>query len=977
MPLPGLIAAAVLALSAPAAGGASTVVVLPFENLSGVPAARTAVTAEVLKRIESAGYKVVAGAPVDEFLAAERLRYLDSLATPERKKLLEKFRADAVVLGTIYSCMDGSNSIFAAAARMERADGTLVWSAVDGLSASDTQGLFAIGRVPSVKELADKAVSRLLRHLPRAGESGAISGAKAKPFDIAGPRTYRSAALPEDGPIRVCILPIANRSEARMAPRVVGEILPQRLAASKQLRAVEAADFRAALVAARIRVIRLGDPDDLRHLSKELGTNLFLQGTIDAYRDGSTQNDSVPPVFELQLQLVNASTGKVVWTSSLARKGTDYQGLFELGAISSVVTLADQAIAEMVASFDRTEGTGRHGVTATVVVADKAYDRSDAAAISSCKVSGAPAADLANLQCTAASATFADANAGSGKTVTVSGLSLLGSAASRYVLESDTVSTTATIRPKAVTVAVSASDKTYDGTPSAEVTSCKLAGVLGPDSSALSCAAGNAAFADPDAGSEKTVTVGGITLSGEGSANYAPSSSTVTTTATIRRKPVTPEVTVASKTYDGTVNATLAECGFRGVLAADAPGVNCRIGAAHFADPDAGTEKPVRVTGIALAGPSSANYALRESEVEEPADIHPKPVEAALVAADKIYDGTTSAPISGCGLAGVVEGDSGRIGCQASGGEFADKGAGGGKPVTASVALSGAAAGNYELASPLAKTTAGITPRALTASGVAARDKIYDGTTAARLDIGRATLPEKVAGDDVALDESRASAAFADKDAGTDKAVTVSGLALRGTDAANYTLAQPAAHAAIARRPLEPRVAAADKVYDGTTAVELTGQTLSGLLPEDAESVRLAIGAAAFDSKNAGMRTVTATGLSLSGDASRNYTLPSSSARTKASITPKHVTGSFTVGDKRYDGSPWIAVRTRSLDGTIPGDAVRLTGGRARFADAAIGTGKSVSLEGAILTGPDARNYVLDNVAPTTADIITSRRETP
>ncbi len=974
MPLPGLLAA-VLALAAPSAGGASTVAVMPFENLSGVPAARAEVTAAVLKHLESAGYRVVPAASVDEFVAAERLRYLDSLSNPERKKLLETLGADAVVLGSIYSFLDGGNAIVAAAARMLRADGSVVWSSVEGLSAQDTQGLFGIGRVPTVRALANAVVSRLLRHLPRPGQAGSIAGAKAKPFDIPGPRTYRSAALPEDGPILVCILPLANRSPARVAPRVVGELLVQRLAGSKQLRAVESADFRQALVAARIRVIRLGDPDDLRHLAKELGTNLFLQGTIDVYQDGSTQNESVPPVFELQLQLVSAKTGKVLWTASLARKGTDYQGLLELGAISNVVTLADQAIAEIVASFDHTEGTGRHGVTATVVASDKTYDRSEAATITSCKVSGAPAADLANLQCAAAAASFADASAGTGKTVTATGLTLSGSAANRYVLEDDTASTTGTIRPKPVTVSAAASDKTYDGTPSATIASCTPSGVLPADADAVACAAGNASFADSGAGSGKTVSVGGITLSGAASGNYAPSSTAVTTTATIRRKPVTPEVSVASKTYDGTVSATLAACGFQGVLAADASGTSCRVGAADFGDAAAGVEKPVTVTGIGISGPASANYVVTETLVETTADIVPRSVTASVTAADKTYDGTPAAAISGCRLTRVIEIDSGKVECAAGAGAFADRNAGAGKTVTAPVALAGAAAGNYVLATPVGTTNAGITPKPLSPSGVIARDKVYDGTNSARLDLGAATLPGAVEGDDVALDGSREIATFPGKDVAANEIVTVSGLALAGRDAGNYALEPFALRAAIAPRPAGPRIAAANKVYDGTRAAELTGASLDGVLAADAESVRLTVEASTFDTKNAGTgRTVTATSLSLSGDASRNYSVPQT-ARTKADIMPKHVTGSFTAANKRYDASPLAIVRSRSLTGVIPGDAVALTGGRARFADAAVGSEKTVTLEGAKLTGADSRNYVLDTVAPTTADITASRRE--
>jgi hypothetical protein len=60
--------------------------------------------------------------------------------------------------------------------------------------------------------------------------------------------------------------------------------------------------------------------------------------------------------------------------------------------------------------------------------------------------------------------------------------------------------------------------------------------------------------------------------------------------------------------------------------------------------------------------------------------------------------------------------------------------------------------------------------------------KTYDGTTAATGSIG---LTGVVAGDQVA---ATATYAFVDKDAGTNKAVTVSGATLIGSDASNYDL---------------------------------------------------------------------------------------------------------------------------------------------------------------------------------------------
>ena len=61
---------------------------------------------------------------------------------------------------------------------------------------------------------------------------------------------------------------------------------------------------------------------------------------------------------------------------------------------------------------------------------------------------------------------------------------------------------------------------------------------------------------------------------------------------------------------------------------------------------------------------------------------------------------------------------------------FADKNVGDGKTVNASLALSGAQAGNYSLTSNTASTTASITPKPLTGSFTAS-NKVYDGNVTA------------------------------------------------------------------------------------------------------------------------------------------------------------------------------------------------------------------------------------------------------
>lgn len=94
--------------------------------------------------------------------------------------------------------------------------------------------------------------------------------------------------------------------------------------------------------------------------------------------------------------------------------------------------------------------------------------------------------------------------------------------------------------------------------------------------------------------------------------------------------------------------------------------------------------------------------------------------------------------------------------------------------------------GNY---TGTASKTFQITPKTLTVSGVAASNKVYNGTTTATI---TASLQGVANGDSVQL--TTPAADFDTKDAGTGKTVTIaagSSFTISGADAGNYTLTQP------------------------------------------------------------------------------------------------------------------------------------------------------------------------------------------
>src|SRR5207249_5478483 len=107
------------------------------------------------------------------------------------------------------------------------------------------------------------------------------------------------------------------------------------------------------------------------------------------------------------------------------------------------------------------------------------------------------------------------------------------------------------------------------------------------------------------------------------------------------------------------------------------------------------------VTGVdTLTGPNKDNYQLTSGTAATTATINKRNVTASISAADKTYDGTDAATITGCSLEaqaanhGVVSPDA--VNCAGSNGHFGTATAGANKNVTGDVALTGADKDNYQ-----------------------------------------------------------------------------------------------------------------------------------------------------------------------------------------------------------------------------------------------------------------------------------------
>src|SRR5204863_1390847 len=172
-------------------------------------------------------------------------------------------------------------------------------------------------------------------------------------------------------------------------------------------------------------------------------------------------------------------------------------------------------------------------------------------------------------------------------------------------------------------------------------------------------------------------------------------------------------------------------------------------------------------------------------------------------------------------LVGVVSGDAVTLATGGATGTFASAGVGTNKTVTVSgLTIGGADAGNYTLTQPT--TTADVTAKALTVTGITASNKGYDRTASASFPARRSSDLGVVSGDTVSLGSGSATGTFASAAVGTNKTVTVSGLTIGGAEADKYTLTPPTTTVDITAKALTVTgITASNKGYDRTTSATL------------------------------------------------------------------------------------------------------------------------------------------------------------
>ena len=296
--------------------------------------------------------------------------------------------------------------------------------------------------------------------------------------------------------------------------------------------------------------------------------------------------------------------------------------------------------------------------------------------------------------------TFASVNVGAGISVTPS-LTLGGTDAGNYSLTQPTLTGTITTATLTIT-GLTGADKVYNANNTASFTGTPAYSGLQNSESFAVTGSPTAAFATKTVANAKPITVTGYTAP---STNYTVTQPTLSGNITAFNLTVT-GATANNKVYDRLNTATITGSTLVGVFGGDTVTITT---SGTFASFNVATGIVVTSTQT-LSGADAGNYTVT-LPTGLTANIAPKPLTiTSPVASNKVFDGNTTATITGTLVAGgVIAPDAVTL---VPSGTFASSAIANGIAVTSTSTLTGLQAGNYSLTQPTG-LTANITPNAL------------------------------------------------------------------------------------------------------------------------------------------------------------------------------------------------------------------------------------------------------------------------
>jgi hypothetical protein len=262
-----------------------------------------------------------------------RLRDVDTAAPEVIAGLASALGANWIVVATIHDVRRLDVSDLAMSVRFYRGDtGELAWADFMGRNGLDGRKALGLGVLTSMEDLARELVRRLLKESMLALESRRLPSNQATSVSASG----RLALVPFTGFVEQDALGVADAAteatRAVLFRRGIDVATPGCVAEALRLQRAQVWGELAA--------------ETRNYLRETCGADRLLTGSVGHWETRGSALEPVPEIA-LAVRLLEATSGKIVWMSSIEKTGRSSESLFRAGRIYSRGKLLDRLLSRL------------------------------------------------------------------------------------------------------------------------------------------------------------------------------------------------------------------------------------------------------------------------------------------------------------------------------------------------------------------------------------------------------------------------------------------------------------------------------------------------------------------------------------------------------------------------------------------------------------------------------------------------------
>jgi TolB-like protein len=306
----------------------SKIAIFPFENLTDNKDALTAVMPVIRDRLVKKGLKILNEDTLNRFLLKERIRNSGYIPKDLAMKMREELNVQAILVGAVNLFLPVENPQVGLSVRLiNSSDGAILWANHASATGEDFTKILGLGRIRTIERLTSKVVDKLLGS-----------------FSIIPP--YKEI----ESTYRIAVMPFKNKSKIRDAGMMTTYMFIVELFKNRGFVPVEYGEVRHQVVDLRVRGKGELDLRNTKAISKSLGVDGIMVGTVELYKKGE---GTLPPEAVISARLIDARENRILWYDSYQLNGDDGIIIFDFGKIRSLENVAYKVISKLVKEMSK------------------------------------------------------------------------------------------------------------------------------------------------------------------------------------------------------------------------------------------------------------------------------------------------------------------------------------------------------------------------------------------------------------------------------------------------------------------------------------------------------------------------------------------------------------------------------------------------------------------------------------------------